>query len=101
MTQKKRGSWRQLDPFVAREQNKYGQAAPSREFILHYLEERGMPLTLEELRAEWRLEGDWEVEALARRLRAMERDGQLIRELTVAHIRKTMDDLMVQLDADD
>jgi hypothetical protein len=26
---------------------------------------------------------------------------QLIRELTVAHIRKTMDDLMVQLDADD
>ncbi|WP_420143206.1 GntR family transcriptional regulator [Sphingobium sp.] len=29
------------------------------------------------------------------------RDGKLIRELTVAHIRKTMDDLMVQLDADD
>ena len=29
------------------------------------------------------------------------RDGALIRELTVAHIRKTMDDLMVQLDADD
>lgn len=29
------------------------------------------------------------------------RDGTLIRELTVAHIRKTMDDLMVQLDADD
>ena len=79
MTNKKHGSWRQLDPFVAREQKKYGQAAPSREFILHYLEERGMPLTLEELCAEWRLEGDEEIEALARRLRAMERDGQLIR----------------------
>ncbi len=79
MTHKKRGSWRQLDPFLAREQEKYGQAAPSREFILQYLEERGMPLTLEELRAEWRLEGDWELEALSRRLRAMERDGQLIR----------------------
>ena len=79
MTNKKRGSWRQLDPFVAREQEKYGQAAPSREFILQYLEERGMPLTLEELRAEWRLESDWEIEALSRRLRAMERDGQLIR----------------------
>jgi ribonuclease R len=80
MTQKKRGSWRQLDPFLAREQEKYGgQAVPSREFILDYLEERGMPLTLDELRAEWRLEGDWEIEALARRLRAMERDGQLIR----------------------
>lgn len=79
MTHKKRGSWRQLDPFLAREQEKYGQAAPSREFILQYLEERGMPLTLDELRAEWRLEGDWEIEALSRRLRAMERDGQLIR----------------------
>ncbi|MDS4030717.1 MAG: ribonuclease R [Candidatus Contendobacter sp.] len=79
MTHKKRGSWRQLDPFLDREQEKYGQAAPSREFILQYLEERGMPLTLDELRAEWRLEGDWEIEALSRRLRAMERDGQLIR----------------------
>ncbi|MBS1225257.1 MAG: exoribonuclease [Proteobacteria bacterium] len=68
-----------MDPFFAREQEKYGQAAPSREFILQYLEERGMPLTLDELRAEWGLEGDWEIEALSRRLRAMERDGQLIR----------------------
>ena len=79
MTNKKHSSWRQLDPFAAREREKYGQAVPSREFILHYLEERGMPLTLNELCAEWRLEGDWEPEALARRLRAMERDGQLIR----------------------
>lgn len=80
MTNKKQGSWRQLDPFLAREQEKYGgQAAPSREFILHYLEERGMPLTLDELCAEWRLEREWEIEALSRRLRAMERDGQLIR----------------------
>ncbi len=79
MTNKKHGSWRQLDPFFAREQEKYGQAAPSREFILQYLEERGMPLTLDELCAEWQVDGDWEFEALSRRLRAMERDGQLIR----------------------
>jgi ribonuclease R len=79
MTNKKRGSWRQLDPFIVREQEKYGQAMPSREFILQHLEERGMPLTLEELCAEWQLESDWEIEALSRRLRAMERDGQLIR----------------------
>jgi ribonuclease R len=79
MTHRKRGSWRQLDPFLAREQEKYGRASPSREFILQYLEERGMPLTLAELCAEWRLEDDWEIEALSRRLRAMERDGQLIR----------------------
>ncbi|MBE2293763.1 MAG: ribonuclease R [Phycisphaerales bacterium] len=79
MAHKQRSSWRQLDPFSSREQEKYGRAVPSREFILQYLEERGMPLTLEELCAEWRLEGEWENEALSRRLRAMERDGQLIR----------------------
>ena len=79
MTNKKQSSWRQLDPFLAREQEKYGRASPSREFILHYLEERGMPVTLEELCAEWRIDDDWELEALSRRLRAMERDGQLMR----------------------
>lgn len=79
MTNKKQSSWRQLDPFLAREQEKYGRASPSREFILHYLEERGMPLTLEELCVEWRIDDDWELEALSRRLRAMERDGQLMR----------------------
>lgn len=79
MTQKKPSSWRQLDPFIDREQKKYGRPSPSREFILQYLEERGMPLTLGELCAEWRIKEDWEIEALSRRLRAMERDGQLIR----------------------
>ncbi len=79
MSNKKRGSWRQMDPFLSREQEKYGQAAPSREFILQYLEDRGMPLTLDELCAEWQVDGNWEFEALSRRLRAMERDGQLIR----------------------
>lgn len=79
MTNKKQSSWRQLDPFLAREQEKYGRASPSREFILHYLEERGMPLTLDELCVEWRVDDDWELEALSRRLRAMERDGQLMR----------------------
>ena len=69
-----------MDPFAAREQEKYGgQTIPSREFILQTLEERGMPLTRDELQTEWRLEGDWEIDALARRLRAMEREGQLIR----------------------
>lgn len=80
MTNKKRNSWRQADPFATREQEKYGgQSIPSRELILQTLEERGMPLTRDELRAEWRLDSDWEIEALSRRLRAMERDGQLIR----------------------
>jgi ribonuclease R len=76
---KRRHSWRQLDAFLSREQEKYGHAIPSREFILHSLEERGMPLTWEECCREWRLTETWEVEAIRRRLKAMERDGQLIR----------------------
>ncbi|HRX70006.1 MAG: ribonuclease R [Candidatus Competibacteraceae bacterium] len=78
MKNKKRSSWQQIDPFAVREQEKYGRTIPSRELILQTLEERGMPLTLEELCKEWRLD-EWEVAALSRRLRAMERDGQLIR----------------------
>jgi len=68
-----------MDPHLSREQEKYGRPSPSREFILHYLEERGMPLTLGELCADWGIDDAVEIEALSRRLRAMERDGQLIR----------------------
>jgi len=81
MTDKKRRhSWRHLDPFFDREQEKYGgRAIPSREFIFSYLEERGVPLTQEALCDEWDIAEEWAVEAVCRRLRAMERDGQLIR----------------------
>ncbi len=76
----KRGrSWRQLDPYFPREKEKYGRAVPSREFIMQYLEERGMPLTAEELGNEWQADDDWEMDSIGRRLKAMERDGQLIR----------------------
>lgn len=80
MAQRRRKrSWRQLDPFLQREQEKYGHPIPSREFILHHLEERGAPLSREELCREWSIQDDQEIEALRRRLRAMERDGELIR----------------------
>ena len=79
MTQKTPASWRQTDPFLQREQERYGQTIPSREFILRTLEERGMPQTLAELCAEWGLTENWEIQALSRRLQAMEREGQLIR----------------------
>ncbi len=76
---KRKQSWRQQDPLFAQEQEKSGQAVPSRDFILEFLEREGMPLTWEELRDAWDLDGEWEPEALRRRLRAMERDGQIIR----------------------
>lgn len=44
-----------------------------------YLEERGMPLSREEFCNEWGISDSWEIEAFSRRLKAMERDGQLIR----------------------
>ncbi|HXH01899.1 MAG TPA: ribonuclease R [Candidatus Competibacteraceae bacterium] len=71
--------WRRLDPHYATEKARYGRAIPSREFIVQYLEGRGMPLTWQALCEEWELRDEWEQEALRRRLNAMEREGQLIR----------------------
>ncbi|MEE4378611.1 MAG: ribonuclease R [Candidatus Competibacteraceae bacterium] len=76
---KRQRAWRQSDPLLEREQEKYGRAIPSREFIIELLEKKGAPLTREELYDELQLKDEWEIEALRRRLRAMERDGQLIR----------------------
>jgi ribonuclease R len=76
---KHRRSWRYLDPHFQRELEKYGRAIPSREFIMQYLEERGMLLTHEEFCNALGIADEWELDAVRRRLNAMERDGQLIR----------------------
>ena len=70
--------WQSLDPEAAREAEKYDNPIPSRELILQHLSERGSPAAREELVAEFGLTTDEQLEALRRRLRAMERDGQLI-----------------------
>ena len=70
--------WQSLDPEAAREAEKYENPIPSRELILQHLSERGSPAAREELVAELGLTTDEQQEALRRRLRAMERDGQLI-----------------------
>ncbi|MCE5362108.1 ribonuclease R [Pseudomonas anguilliseptica] len=70
--------WQSLDPEAAREAEKYENPIPSRELILQHLDERGSPAAREELAAEFGLVSDEQLEALRRRLRAMERDGQLI-----------------------
>ena len=70
--------WQSLDPEAAREAEKYENPIPSRELILQHLGERGSPAAREELVEEFGLESDEDIEALRRRLRAMERDGQLI-----------------------
>jgi ribonuclease R len=70
--------WQSLDPEAAREAEKYDNPIPSRELILQHLSERGSPAAREELVAEFGLTTEDQEEALRRRLRAMERDGQLI-----------------------
>lgn len=67
------------DPFAERESQKYENPIPSREFILEYLAERGRPATLEQVEEDLELETADQKEALRRRLIAMTRDGQLLR----------------------
>ncbi len=65
------------DPYFEREAKTYENPIPSREFILEQLEQAGGPLKFKAI--QYNL-GLYEVEqeiALSRRLRAMERDGQI------------------------
>lgn len=66
------------DPHAAREADKYENPIPSREFILQFLEERGQLYDRVQLAELLELHDEEQQEALRRRLRAMERDGQLI-----------------------
>lgn len=70
--------WQSLDPEAAREAEKYENPIPSRELILQHLSDRGSPASREELADEFGMATEEQLEALRRRLRAMERDGQLI-----------------------
>jgi ribonuclease R len=67
------------DPYREREQAKYAHPVPSREFILELLRERGRPMDRADVAAALELEDPEALEGLRRRLRAMERDGQVIR----------------------
>ncbi|SNR71656.1 RNAse R [Methylobacillus rhizosphaerae] len=73
---KSRGG-RASDPHAAREQEKYANPLPSREFILAAMEEQGVPVTVEQLYKLVSIKKS-EQEIFWRRLSAMERDGQII-----------------------
>ena len=66
------------DPYAQREAEKYENPIPSRELILQFIEHAGKPLRREEIAEAFTLESEDQLEALRRRLRAMERDGQLL-----------------------
>ena len=69
---------RRADPFFERESADYEQPLPSREYVEQILAERGVPLSFEEL-CEALDVAEHENELFERRIRAMERDGQVLR----------------------
>ncbi|MFZ1765741.1 MAG: VacB/RNase II family 3'-5' exoribonuclease, partial [Candidatus Nitrotoga sp.] len=77
MTNKK-NNIRALDPFLDRERAQYDHPLPSREYILQLLEKQGVPVAEEELCHMLHID-EHEAELFTRRLRAMERDGQIMR----------------------
>ena len=66
------------DPYAQREAEKYENPIPSRELILAALEHAGKTLSRTEIANLFKLESEDDLEALRRRLRAMERDGQVL-----------------------
>ncbi len=75
---KPRSGWRKADPNQAREAKRYDNPIPSREFILEYLAEAGSPVPHDKVVADMGLNEE-EAVAVQRRLDAMVRDGQLVR----------------------
>ncbi len=71
-------SVRLRDPHLEREREKYAHPLPSREFVLEVMAEQGAPLAPEVLAKLLDITED-ETDIFARRLRAMEREGQIMR----------------------
>ena len=66
------------DPNYAKELAKYDNPIPSREFILQIIREQNSPMSKEEIFAALGISEEEQQEAMRRRLRAMENDGQLV-----------------------
>lgn len=72
------GRFKVPDPHGEREARKYERPIPSRELILSLLEEKGIPLSFDEIADLLGVHEEIDRESLRRRLNAMERDGQLL-----------------------
>ncbi|KTD21796.1 ribonuclease R [Legionella londiniensis] len=80
MSKKSKKPLYKLDPNYKREQQKYKEPIPSREFIMGVLDEFGRPMSRNQLISKLELDEESKQEALAFRLRAMIRDGQLMQD---------------------
>ncbi|PKG39483.1 ribonuclease R [Psychromonas sp. Urea-02u-13] len=66
------------DPHIERESQTYEHPVPSREFILEFMQKQAKPITRDAIFKAFSLSSEEEAEGLRRRLKAMERDGQLV-----------------------
>ncbi len=82
------------DPYAAREAAKYENPVASRELILDVLEDSSGPMSHPALCKHFNLDDEDSIEALRRRLIAMERDGQLMRNRRGAYGRVDKMDLV-------
>lgn len=73
---KRKNNLRAQDPFLAREQEKYSDPLPSREWVIELLEKKGVPVSIDALAEVLSIRED-EHEFFRRRLGAMVRDGQV------------------------
>jgi len=84
---------RLADPFFERERASYEHPLPSREYVEQILAERGVPMRFEELCAALDV-AEHEIDLFERRIRAMERDGQVLRNRRGAFILPDKADLI-------
>ena len=68
------------DPHRAREAERYDEPVASREYLLELLESKGKPLALPDVYQALGVDDPSQQRALEKRLNAMERDGQILRD---------------------
>ncbi len=90
---KKLSKLRRSDPFFERECQKYDFPLPSREFIMQTLVEHGVPLAFPDLATALDIL-PVELEFFERRMFAMERDGQVMRNRRGAYLLPSKADLI-------
>ncbi len=84
---------RAADPFFERECEKYEHPLPSREYVEQVLAERGIPMSFSNLAKALDIRQE-ELDYFERRLRAMERDGQVVRNRRNAFLLPDKADLL-------
>ena len=77
-TKKNKSTLRNNDPYAGREATQYDTPLPSRELILQVLSDQGVPLSVEQVYVLLDI-GTAERDNFNKRLNAMERDGQILR----------------------